>query len=96
MDPDQYRIHQVLYVLRQTRTSGRTVTGDRAMNSLDGQSRALRARKYMLSSKSFWHAYLEMLPSMEEIGASFTWPEEDLKLLDGSLIKNMSRILALQ
>lgn len=50
----------------------------------------------MLSSKSFWHAYLEMLPSMEEIGASFTWPEEDLKLLDGSLIKNMSRILALQ
>ena len=49
--------------------------------------------KYMLASHSFWHSYLEMLPEIDDIGASFTWKDEDLELLSGSLIKNMSKFL---
>ena len=34
-----------------------------------------------------------MLPSSaDEIGSSFIWPEEDLELLKGSLVHNMSRL----
>ena len=37
----------------------------------------------MLASDSFWHSYLEMLPEIDDIGASFTWKDEDLELLSG-------------
>lgn len=37
----------------------------------------------MLASHSFWHSYLEMLPEIDDIGASFTWKDEDLELLSG-------------
>ena len=37
----------------------------------------------MLADQSFWHAYLEMLPETDEIGASFTWTQADLELLTG-------------
>lgn len=49
--------------------------------------------KYLLKEESFWHSYLELLPETEEIGASFTWNDDDLELLSGSLIKNMSKFL---
>lgn len=49
--------------------------------------------KYVLKEDSFWHPYLDMLPGLQEIGSSFTWAEEDMELLSGSLIKNMSKFL---
>ena len=45
-------------------------------------------RRYRLGPSSFWHAYLQMLPELEDIGASFTWGEQDLQLLEGSLIRH--------
>lgn len=44
----------------------------------------------MLASHSFWHSYLEMLPEIDDIGASFTWKDEDLELLSGGFQKNTS------
>lgn len=41
-------------------------------------------RKYMLGDGSFWHTYLEMLPETDDIGASFTWKDQDLELLSGA------------
>ncbi|CAE7434924.1 LSMT-L [Symbiodinium natans] len=49
--------------------------------------------RYVLQATSFWHPYLDLLPDTAEIGASFTWSEEDLQLLSGSLIQNISSFL---
>ncbi|CAK9031918.1 5 bisphosphate carboxylase/oxygenase large subunit N-methyltransferase [Durusdinium trenchii] len=89
-------VARIPWKLLLTQASAKKALGEEVVSQLQEYpciALQLIHEKYMLSSKSFWHAYLEMLPSMEEIGASFTWPEEDLKLLDGSLIKNMSRFL---
>mmetsp|Transcript_7140 Transcript_7140/g.21789 ORF Transcript_7140/g.21789 Transcript_7140/m.21789 type:complete len:479 (-) Transcript_7140:149-1585(-) len=44
--------------------------------------------------ESFWGPYLAVLPSVEEVGASFAWPEEELHgLLTGSPLLNMSLFL---
>ena len=47
----------------------------------------------MLQEASFWQPYLDLLPDTAEIGSSFTWSEEDLELLSGSLIQNISSFL---
>ena len=47
----------------------------------------------MLQDASFWQPYLDLLPDTAEIGSSFTCSEEDLELLSGSLIQNISSFL---
>lgn len=49
--------------------------------------------RYVLQDASFWQPYLDLLPDTAEIGSSFTWSEEDLELLSGSLIQNISSFL---
>ena len=46
--------------------------------------KTVEIRKYLLREESFWHNYLELLPETEEIGASFTWTDDDLELLSGT------------
>ena len=48
------------------------------------QPETVEIRKYLLREESFWHNYLELLPETEEIGASFTWTDDDLELLSGT------------
>tara|TARA_B110001452_G_C15229526_1_gene425980 strand:+ start:94 stop:1488 length:1395 start_codon:yes stop_codon:yes gene_type:complete len=47
-----------------------------------------------LGERSFWSAYISLLPTTEEVGTSFTWPEEDLALLEGSSVVASSNSLA--
>jgi len=47
--------------------------------------------------ESFWAPYLAVLPSVEEVGASFAWPEEEINmLLAGSPLQNMSNFLRMR
>lgn len=34
--------------------------------------------------ESFWKPYIDLLPTIEEVGPTFVWSEEDLSLLEGS------------
>lgn len=43
---------------------------------------------------SFWTPYLDVLPSVQDVGASFAWEEDEIKtLLVGSPLQNMSLFL---
>jgi len=33
---------------------------------------------------SLWRAYIDLLPTGEEVGQSFVWTDDELELLDGS------------
>lgn len=37
-------------------------------------------------SDSFWAPYIELLPTTEDVGQTWTWEEDDLKLLTGSSV----------
>ena len=39
---------------------------------------------FMSKNESFWWPYLNILPTTEEVGPSFTWTDEELALLEGS------------
>lgn len=53
----------------------------------------LVSEKYKEGS-SFWDPYIAVLPSVEEIGASFSWEDEEINmLLGGSPLQNMSLFL---
>eukprot|EP00929_Paragymnodinium_shiwhaense_P057779 TRINITY_DN28932_c0_g1_i1.p2 TRINITY_DN28932_c0_g1~~TRINITY_DN28932_c0_g1_i1.p2 ORF type:complete len:706 (+),score=239.35 TRINITY_DN28932_c0_g1_i1:108-2225(+) len=46
---------------------------------------------YVLKDKSEWAPYIAVLPTTEEIGASFSWEVDEIEtLLEGSQLKNMS------
>lgn len=40
--------------------------------------------RYTLGEASFWWPYINILPETSEVNPSFTWTEEELKLLEGS------------
>ena len=40
--------------------------------------------KFVKGDSSFWKAYLDVLPDVDEVNPTFTWSEEDLSFLDGS------------
>ena len=42
--------------------------------------------KYVLGEKSLWKPYLDVLPEVNEVNPTFTWPDEDLAFLSGSPI----------
>eukprot|EP00439_Symbiodinium_sp_Y106_P051294 s4326_g6.t2 len=50
--------------------------------------------KFVKKEESFWAPYIAVLPSTEEVGASFSWEDEELNtLLNGSICRNMSLYL---
>ena len=40
---------------------------------------------------SLWRAYIDLLPTTEDVGQSFTWSEEELTLLEGSPVLASTR-----
>jgi len=42
---------------------------------------------------SFWRPYIDLLPTTEEVGCSFTWADEELDFLDGSAAVDAARSL---
>ena len=40
--------------------------------------------KFVLGEKSFWKPYIDVLPEVEDVNPTFTWPDEDLAFLEGS------------
>jgi len=40
--------------------------------------------KYVMGEKSFYKAYIDVLPEVDEVNPTFTWSDEDLAFLDGS------------
>ena len=40
--------------------------------------------------KSFWAPYIKILPTVEEVGQTWTWPQEDLDMLKGSGVVDAS------
>ncbi|CAE6920791.1 LSMT-L [Symbiodinium natans] len=50
--------------------------------------------RFVMKEDSFWAPYIAVLPSTEEVGASFSWSDEELNtLLNGSICRNMSMYL---
>ncbi|CAE7455635.1 setd6 [Symbiodinium necroappetens] len=50
--------------------------------------------KFVKKEESFWAPYIAVLPSTDEVGASFSWEDEELDtLLNGSICRNMSLYL---
>ena len=52
--------------------------------------------RYVLGSKSFYKAYLDVLPEVEEVNPTFTWSEEDLDFLQGSPVIAASKSLQMK
>lgn len=40
--------------------------------------------KYVRAEQSFWKPYIDVLPEVDEVNPTFTWPDEDLEFLAGS------------
>lgn len=40
--------------------------------------------KFVLGDKSTWKAYMDILPTVDEVNPTFTWSDEDLNFLQGS------------
>jgi len=40
--------------------------------------------KYVMGSKSYFKAYVDVLPEVDEVNPTFTWSDDDLGFLDGS------------
>lgn len=80
-----------------TKESSRTKFGQEVIT--DDMSEYTAIALQVISEKyhekqSFWEPYLAVLPTTEEIGASFAWSEEDLDtLLAGSPLLKMSQVV---
>jgi len=49
--------------------------------------------RFVKAEKSEWKAYLDVLPEVNEVNPTFTWPEDDLKFLEGSPVIAATRSL---
>jgi len=81
-----------------TKASSREVFGEDCItaNMSDYPAIALHLvhEKYVKKESSDWAPYMAVLPTTEEIGASFSWSDEELEtLLSGSICQNMSLYL---
>merc|ERR550534_715728 len=51
----------------------------------------LMHERWVEGENSFWKPYIDVLPTAEEVGGSWTWSDEDLhKFLEGSPLESMS------
>ena len=78
------KVPSSLIMTRQTALSvlGPTVIPD-SLNEYLALAMLLMHERY-LGSKSFWAAYIQLLPTTEDVGQTWTWGEDDLRLLNGS------------
>eukprot|EP00579_Thalassiosira_antarctica_P013897 CAMPEP_0201935078 /NCGR_PEP_ID=MMETSP0903-20130614/34813_1 /ASSEMBLY_ACC=CAM_ASM_000552 /TAXON_ID=420261 /ORGANISM="Thalassiosira antarctica, Strain CCMP982" /LENGTH=582 /DNA_ID=CAMNT_0048475427 /DNA_START=82 /DNA_END=1828 /DNA_ORIENTATION=- len=52
--------------------------------------------KYVLGEESFFAPYMGVLPEVEEVNPTFTWPDEDLAFLDGSPVVAATKSLQMK
>lgn len=83
-----------------TRRSARTALGkdvlSEGMNEYLAMACQLIHEKYVLGETSFYAPYIGVLPEVEEVNPTFTWPEEDLEFLTGSPIVAATRSLQMK
>ncbi|CAE7308108.1 LSMT-L, partial [Symbiodinium pilosum] len=95
-DIEQYEdLARVPQKLLLTKEQSREIFGEECISSSMSEYPAIALQliheKFVMKEESFWAPYISVLPSTEEIGASFSWPDEELDtLLNGSISRNMS------
>jgi len=52
--------------------------------------------KFVMGEKSFWKPYLDVLPDVNEVNPTFTWPDEDLDFLAGSPVIAVTKSLQMK
>jgi hypothetical protein len=52
--------------------------------------------KFVLGDESFWKPYVDILPEVNEVNPTFTWPDEDLNFLQGSPVVAATRSLQMK
>lgn len=71
-----------------TKSSARKALGKDALPSEINEYLAIACQliheRFVLGDKSFWKAYIGVLPEVDEVNPTFTWSDEDLEFLVGS------------
>lgn len=80
-----------------TKESARKALGkdvlSRDINEYLAMACQLIHERYVLGSKSFWSAYIGVLPETDDVNPTFTWNNDDLAFLDGSPVIAATRSL---
>jgi len=83
-----------------TRKSARRALGKDALqdgiNEYLAMACQLIREKYVLEEESFYAPYMGVLPEVEEVNPTFTWPDEDLVFLEGSPVVAATRSLQMK
>jgi len=83
-----------------TLESARTALGKdvitNGMNEYLAIATQLIHETYVLGEKSFWKPYIDILPTVEEVNPTFTWPDEDLNFLKGSPVVPATKSLQIK
>jgi hypothetical protein len=83
-----------------TRRSARKALGKDALPEGINEYLAIACQlireKYVLGDGSYYAAYVGVLPEVEEVNPTFTWPDEDLEFLRGSPIVAATRSLQMK
>ena len=86
--------------LCMTRRSARKALGRDALpediNEYLAMACQLIREKYVMGEDSFYAPYMGVLPEVEEVNPTFTWPDEDLDFLRGSPIVAATRSLQMK
>jgi hypothetical protein len=86
--------------LCMTRRSARRALGKDALPEGINEYLAIACQlireKYVLGDESFFAAYVGVLPEVEEVNPTFTWPDEDLDFLRGSPIVAATKSLQMK
>ena len=71
-----------------TKKSARKALGKDALPSSINEYLAIACQliheRYVMGDRSFWKAYIGILPETDEVNPTFTWSDEDLSFLEGS------------
>lgn len=91
---------KIPYDLCVTRKSARRALGKDALQEGINEYLAIACQliheKYVLGEESFYAPYIGVLPEVEEVNPTFTWPDEDLAFLEGSPVVAATRSLQMK
>lgn len=91
---------KIPYDLCITRKSARKALGKDALqeglNEYLAMACQLIHEKYVLGEESFFAPYIGVLPEVEDVNPTFTWPDEDLAFLEGSPVVAATKSLQMK
>ncbi|KAL7575440.1 hypothetical protein ACA910_007341 [Epithemia clementina (nom. ined.)] len=83
-----------------TKNSARKALGKDVLSSEINEYLAIACQliheRYALGEKSFFKAYIGVLPEVEEVNPTFTWSKEDLDFLEGSPVVAATKSLQMK